>query len=129
MRERRESVTSSTVPIGVIDSRQVNASSSHVRSVELEVGEIVISAPQLMTGYWNRPDETLEMLRTDERGERVLYIGDLGYMDDDGYIFIVDHSQIRWDSFRPWLYVEGRFVTGELSKRRRIGGLYARSNR
>jgi long-chain acyl-CoA synthetase len=69
-----------------------------------EVGEIVISAPQLMTGYWNRPDETLEMLRTDDRGERVLYTGDLGYMDDDGYIFIVDRKKdlIKTCGFQVW---------------------------
>src|SRR6266581_2864736 len=69
-----------------------------------EVGEIVISAPQLMRGYWNRPTETLEMLRTDERGRRSLYTGDLGYIDDDGYIFIVDRKKdlIKTCGFQVW---------------------------
>jgi len=69
-----------------------------------EVGEIVISAPQLMKGYWNRPTETLEMLRTDERGQRALYTGDLGYMDEDGYIFIVDRKKdlIKTCGFQVW---------------------------
>jgi len=69
-----------------------------------EVGEIVISAPQLMKGYWNRPSETLEMLRTDERGQRALYTGDLGYMDEDGYIFIVDRKKdlIKTCGFQVW---------------------------
>ena len=69
-----------------------------------EVGEIIIIAPQLMKGYWNRPSETLEMLRTDERGQRALYTGDLGYMDEDGYIFIVDRKKdlIKTCGFQVW---------------------------
>jgi len=69
-----------------------------------EVGEIVIRAPQLMTGYWDRPTETLEMLRTDDAGDRVLYTGDLGYMDEDGYIFIVDRKKdlIKTCGFQVW---------------------------
>jgi len=69
-----------------------------------EVGEIVLSAPQLMLGYWNRPDETAEMLRTDHLGQRALHTGDLGYMDDDGYIFIVDRKKdlIKTCGFQVW---------------------------
>ena len=69
-----------------------------------EIGEIVIKAPQLMQGYWNRPTETLEMLRTDDSGDRVLYTGDLGYMDEDGYIFIVDRKKdlIKTCGFQVW---------------------------
>ena len=69
-----------------------------------EVGEIVISAPQLMRGYWNRPTETQEMLRVDENGERALYTGDLGYIDEDGYIFIVDRKKdlIKTSGYQVW---------------------------
>jgi long-chain acyl-CoA synthetase len=69
-----------------------------------EVGEIVITAPQLMCGYWNRPDETREMLRTDDDGQRALYTGDLGYIDDDGYIFIVDRKKdlIKTSGYQVW---------------------------
>jgi long-chain acyl-CoA synthetase len=69
-----------------------------------EVGEIVINAPQLMRGYWNRPDETREMLRTDENGARALYTGDLGYIDSDGYIFIVDRKKdlIKTSGYQVW---------------------------
>jgi long-chain acyl-CoA synthetase len=52
---------------------------------EGETGELVVSGPQVMAGYWNRPDETSEVLR----GKR-LYTGDVAFIDADGYVFIVD---------------------------------------
>ena len=67
-------------------------------------GEIVIKAPQLMQGYWKRPDETREMIRIDEAGERLLYTGDLGYLDEDGYLFIVDRKKdmIKTSGYQVW---------------------------
>ena len=50
-----------------------------------EKGELVVRGPQVMKGYWNQPDETAAVL--DEHGLRT---GDIGYKDEDGYIFIVD---------------------------------------
>jgi long-chain acyl-CoA synthetase len=69
-----------------------------------EVGEIVIRAPQLMEGYWQRPEDTLEMLRTGPDGERLLYTGDLGYLDGDGYLFIVDRKKdlIKTSGYQVW---------------------------
>jgi long-chain acyl-CoA synthetase len=69
-----------------------------------EVGEIVITAPQIMQGYWQRPEETREMLRITDRGERLLYTGDLGYLDEDGYVFIVDRKKdlIKTCGFQVW---------------------------
>ncbi|SDR36635.1 long-chain fatty acid--CoA ligase [Pseudovibrio sp. Tun.PSC04-5.I4] len=49
-------------------------------------GEVCIIGPQVMKGYWNRPDETAKTL---EDG-RILHTGDVGYMDEDGFIFLVD---------------------------------------
>jgi long-chain acyl-CoA synthetase len=64
-----------------------------------EVGEIVFQAPQLMRGYWDRPDETAEMLR-----DGWLHTGDLGYLDEDGYLFIVDRKKdlIKAGGFQVW---------------------------
>jgi long-chain acyl-CoA synthetase len=72
-----------------------------------EIGEIAISAPQLMVGYWNRPDETAEILRDHVDGadtRRWLHTGDLGYLDSDGYLFIVDRKKdlIKTSGYQVW---------------------------
>jgi long-chain acyl-CoA synthetase len=72
-----------------------------------EVGEIAVSGPQLMVGYWNRPDETAGILRdhADETGtRRWLHTGDLGYLDEDGYVFIVDRKKdlIKTSGYQVW---------------------------
>jgi long-chain acyl-CoA synthetase len=69
-----------------------------------ETGEIVIRAPQLMQGYWKRPDETKEMIRVGENNERLLFTGDLGYLDEDGYLFIVDRKKdlIKTSGYQVW---------------------------
>lgn len=50
-----------------------------------EKGEICIAGPQVMKGYWNKPEETANTFT-----EEFFRTGDVGYMDDDGFIFIVD---------------------------------------
>jgi hypothetical protein len=54
-----------------------------------EVGEIWIRGPQVMKGYWNRPDETEKVLV----GDGWLKTGDMGQMDDKGYTRIVDRKK------------------------------------
>jgi long-chain acyl-CoA synthetase len=54
-----------------------------------EVGEICIRGPQLMAGYWNQPLETAQVFEETHEGVR-LHTGDIGYMDGDGYTFIID---------------------------------------
>jgi long-chain acyl-CoA synthetase len=53
-----------------------------------EPGEICCSSPGVMRGYWHSPDTTAEALR-DGR----LHTGDIGYLDDEGYLFIVDRKK------------------------------------
>ena len=45
------------------------------------------AGPTLMLEYINNPEETAKTIRTDEHGIRWLYTGDIGYMDEDGYLF------------------------------------------
>ncbi len=50
-----------------------------------EKGEICVSGPQVMIGYWQRRDDTEATLRSDR-----LHTGDVGYMDDDGFVYVID---------------------------------------
>ncbi len=54
-----------------------------------EVGELCVKGPQVMKGYWNRPEETA--LTIDEDGW--LHTGDIARMDEDGYFYIVDRKK------------------------------------
>jgi len=54
-----------------------------------KTGEVCIRGPQVMTGYWHQPEETALVFDQTPEGIR-LHTGDVGYMDIDGYTFIVD---------------------------------------
>jgi long-chain acyl-CoA synthetase len=53
-----------------------------------EVGEICVKGPQVMKGYWNRPEDTAQTLK-----DGWLLTGDLGYMDENGYFYVVDRKK------------------------------------
>jgi long-chain acyl-CoA synthetase len=54
-----------------------------------QVGEICIRGPQVMKGYWNRPDETANVFHSDG----YLRTGDVGYIDQKGFVFLVDRKK------------------------------------
>lgn len=55
-----------------------------------ERGELCIRGPQVMKGYWQKPDATADCLRKTEDGDVRLHTGDIAIMDEEGYVFIVD---------------------------------------
>ena len=76
-----------------------------------ETGEIIVRAPQLMAGYFNNPEETLRALRVHPSAPAGsgaagpwLHTGDLGYLDDDSFLFIVDRQKdlIKTSGYQVW---------------------------
>jgi long-chain acyl-CoA synthetase len=64
-----------------------------------EAGEIWMRGPQLMAGYWNKPDETAESL-----AGGWMHSGDIGVMDSDGWFYVVDRKKdmINASGFKVW---------------------------
>jgi long-chain acyl-CoA synthetase len=53
-----------------------------------ELGEIVVRGPNVMVGYWRKPDATAAVVR-----DGAYWSGDIGYQDDEGHVFVVDRSK------------------------------------
>lgn len=68
-----------------------------------ELGEIVTRGPQVVPGYWNKPEETENALR-DADGKVALRTGDVGYMDAEGWFYVVDRKkdQINAGGYKVW---------------------------
>jgi long-chain acyl-CoA synthetase len=64
-----------------------------------EIGEIVTSGPMVVPGYWNKPEETAHALPGG-----ALHTGDVGYMDPDGWFYLVDRKkdQINAGGYKVW---------------------------
>lgn len=69
-----------------------------------QVGEILLRGPQAMSSYWENPEETALALRVHGSGAPWLHTGDLGYVDSDGYLFIVDRQKdlIKTSGYQVW---------------------------
>ena len=87
------------VPLPDTDARVFDADDGLIEMPQGEVGELALRGPQVMKGYWNRPLETSEAIR-----DGWFYTGDLAYMDERGYFFIVDRKKdvINAAGFKVW---------------------------
>lgn len=56
-----------------------------------EIGEIIVAGPCMMREYWNQPDATAATIREHD-GKEWYYTGDLGYLDEDNYLYVVDRK-------------------------------------
>ncbi|VUC26745.1 unnamed protein product [Clonostachys rosea] len=77
-------------------------------SIPYTIGEIWLAGPNIMMGYYNRPEQTAATIVV-EGGERWLRTGDIGYIDEEGRIYIVDHAAVvgerRQDGEYPKAFV------------------------
>jgi long-chain acyl-CoA synthetase len=93
--------TSGTVSIGVpIYDTDIRVLDDDERVLAPgEVGEIVISGPQVVPGYWDKPEETAHVLRGG-----ALHTGDVGFTDERGWVYLVDRKKdmIAAAGYKVW---------------------------
>jgi long-chain acyl-CoA synthetase len=85
--ERERKPGSIGIPVPGVEMKVVDDQGAELP--QGEVGEILVRGPTVMKGYWNRPDATADTLSDDGW----LKTGDMAYIDEDGYFFIVDRKK------------------------------------
>jgi long-chain acyl-CoA synthetase len=84
-------------PVEMVDMRVVDETDRAVPPGTW--GEVVFRGPNVMLGYWNRPEDTRDAIRSGW-----FHTGDIGYLDDDGYLYLVDRlkDMINTAGFKIW---------------------------
>ncbi len=87
------------IPFPDVDARIISLDDEVTVLATGEIGELVMKGPQVMKGYLNMPTETTNAIR-----DGWLYTGDIAYMDEDGYFFIVDRKKelIKPSGYQVW---------------------------
>ncbi len=92
------------MPLPDVDCKIISLDDGETELAVGEVGELVVSGPQVMKGYHNMPTETANALRTLKDGKTWLFTGDIARMDEDGYFYIVDRKKelIKPGGYQVW---------------------------
>ncbi len=81
------------LPVPSTDIKVVDVESGTRDLAVGEEGELCISGPQVMKGYWHNPDETAQVLRVHADGQTWLHTGDIARIDEDGFTSIVQRKK------------------------------------
>src|SRR4030065_216077 len=108
--------SSTGLPVTDVEIRIVDAETGQTELPTGQIGEVTMRCPQMMLGYYQHPTETADTIR-----DGWLFTGDLGYMDEDGYLFIVDRKKdvIKPGGFQVW----PRDVGGGVSSNPAVAGV------
>jgi len=92
------------LPLPDVDVKIVDAETGRGELPTGQVGELIMHAPQHMSEYWNNPQETADSLRIGDDGRLWLHTGDLAYIDEDGFVFLVDRKKdmLKTSGFQVW---------------------------
>jgi len=87
----RPKINSFGVPLPSMDAAIIDVYGTEFKPVG-EEGELIVSGPNIMQGYWKRPEETKESI-IELEGKRWLRTGDLVKMDEEGYFYFIDRKR------------------------------------
>jgi long-chain acyl-CoA synthetase len=92
------------LPLPDVEVRIVEAEKGDRDMATGEIGELILRAPQYLSEYWDNPAETSETLRPHGPGGPWVHTGDLAYLDEEGYIFLVDRKKdmLKTSGFQVW---------------------------
>ena len=95
-------------------------------------GEICITGPNVMLGYYNNSDETDKILRMHSDGKKWIHSGDIGYMDENGSLFVLGRMKrmiIRYDGFKIFpVQIEGVIKQNEIISDAAVVGIKDRNH-
>jgi long-chain acyl-CoA synthetase len=100
----RAKVGSIGMPLPDVEACIVDSDTGQIELSRGQPGELLLRAPQLMREYFGNADETHHSLRQHADGRMWLHTGDIGYMDEDGYVFLTDRKKdlIKTSGYQVW---------------------------